>query len=455
MPSRSRRALLAALGASTAALAGCNTDSTRPRTRTGTRTTETATSEPIPARTTTQSTTTPRPSSMPRTGPSTAGVDAFEDAIPEFMREWDIPGATVAVIDGGRLVFARGYGLADRDGEDPVRPESLFRVGSISKPISALSTLELVENGDLGLDDGLTDLLSALLPADGLGDPRMSEITVQHLLRHTAGLDSGEIGFDPMFAPEAVALERDAEPPASAETTARFALEQPLGYDPGTGFKYENVGYCLLGRVIEAATDRDYESHVQDAVLDPVGASRMRVGATRREGRLPDEVRYHGHRTVESPFPDTGQVPRPYAAAHLPANDADGGWVGSVVDLLRIARGLGDTGENDIPSADSFRTMTRRPAVDAWNGSNQYYGAGWYVIPGEEGPSLWHNGSLPGSYGFLLYDTADNRGVAMLCNSRAPDSEFRQFNVAAQRRLLNAAGAVEEWPDRDLFGEFE
>jgi hypothetical protein len=166
-------------------------------------------------------------------------------------------------------------------------------------------------------------------------------------------------------------------------------------------------------------------------------------------------VRYYGHGTVESPFPDAGQVPRPYGAAHLPANDADGGWVGSVVDLLRIARALGNGEGGEILSPESFRTMTRRPDVDAWSGANQYYGAGWYVIPGAGGPSLWHNGSLPGSYGFLLYDTAEERGVAALYNSRAPDTQFRQFNVAAQRTLLNAVGSVESWPDRGLFGEFD
>lgn len=462
MSPRSRRDVLAALGASTAALAGCSSDSTDTTTTpTQTRNTETPPTESTPATqttttTTSSPTTTSDATSMPRTGPPTAGVDSLEDSIPAFMREWDIPGGTVAVIDDGQLVFARGYGLADRNDDEAVRPDSLFRIGSLSKPITGLSTLGLVERGDLALEDRMADHLSDLLPEDGPADQRVSEITVRNLLRHTAGWDKNEIGFDPMFAPETVARERGTEPPASAETTARFALGQSLGYDPGTEYQYENVGYCLLGRVIEAATDRSYESHVQDALLDPLGASRMQVGATRRAGRLDDEVRYHGHQTVESPFPNEGDVPRPYAAAHLPANDADGGWVGSVVDLLRIARGLSDGDETtEILAPDSIETMTQRPDIDLWAGARQYYGMGWYVVPGEDGPAVWHNGSLPGSYGFMLYDTAETRGVATLYNTRAPDDEFRQFNVAAQQTLLNAAEAVDDWPDRDLFGQFE
>jgi CubicO group peptidase (beta-lactamase class C family) len=87
-----------------------------------------------------------------------------------------------------------------------------------------------------------------------------------------------------MFAPEAVAAEQGAEPPADAEKTARFALGQPLGYDPGTEFQYENVGYCLLGRVIEAATGTGYESHVRESLLGPLSATQMRIGATRQSG---------------------------------------------------------------------------------------------------------------------------------------------------------------------------
>ena len=445
----SRRQVLGALGV---ALAGC---SDGPAVETA----DPERSTVDPDRTTiapgTPRTSTSGGSSLPRTGPPPGGVDAFDDAIPAFMRDWDVPGASVAAVDGGRLVFARGYGFADRETGTPVAPDALFRIGSLSKPLTALGTLTLVEDGALALSDRVADVLAEHVPDGGPGDERVAEVTVGQLLRHTAGIDSGEIGFDPAFEPARVADATGTDPPADADALARFVLDQPLGTDPGSRFQYENAGYCLLGRVIEAASGAPYEASVRERVLEPLGAGGMSIGETRREGRRDGEVRYHGHDTVDSPFPDGGTVPRPYGVAHLPAIDAAGGWVGSAVDLLRIARGIdGRESVPDVLAPETVETLTARPAVPQWDGSNQYYGAGWYVIPGDEGAALWHNGSLPGSYGFLLYDRGSDRGVAMLCNARSADARFRQFNAVAQRTLLEAFRAVETWPDRDLFGEF-
>lgn len=459
----SRRKVLAALGTSLAGLAGCVASSSD----TTTTTTRPAESESTTITTTTLTPTTTRPTEtaelatttpaeIPTTGPPTAGVEAFDDAVPDFLRQWNIPGASVAVAKEGRLVFTRGYGLADKQRETPVQPDSLCRIGSLAKPVTAVATLDLVERGQLALDDAVFEILDQFLPDDNSTDQRLAETTVRQHLRHTAGWDVAEIGFDPMFAPVRVAEAEGVTPPASADTTVRFLADQQLGYEPGTSFKYANIGYCVLGRVIEAVTSTDYESYVSENILHELGISRMEIGATRLDGRLEDEVRYYGHETVESPFPGAGQVPRPYGAAHLPANDADGGWVGSAIDLLRFVRGVDRRpGTQDVINTETLDQMTARPDIPNWDGAQQFYGMGWYVIPNSEGiPSLWHNGSLPGSYGFLMHVGSNDVTVAALFNSRSPDRQFQTFNVQAQQMLLGALENVSTWPERDLFDQF-
>lgn len=452
MPRRSRRSLLAALTAATAALAGCSggDETTAPP--------ETTRDPGAATATTTVGTTaaeqTTAAGSLPRTGPPLAGVEAFEDSVPRLMREWDLPGGSVAVASGDRLAFARGYGYADSDTGEPFEPGALCRVASISKPITATAVMDLVERGRLSLDDRAVEILDHLVPEGGPADDRVSEITVGHLLRHTAGWDDRALGYDPMFETTRIARDLGVEPPASAEGIVRHTLGRSLGFAPGEGFAYSNVGYCMLGRIVEAVAGRDYEPHVADRVLDPAGATRMRIGATRESGRVEGEVRYHGHDTVESVFPEEGEVPAPYGAAYMPAHDANGGWIGSAVDLLRFVTALDSRGDAGPLLDEATRaTVYERPSIDRWTGASQYYGAGWYVISRDGGrPSLWHNGSLPGNFGFLIRLAEQDLTLAALFNSRPPN--LRRFNRAAQRTLIEAADSVSNWPDRDLFGEF-
>jgi len=459
MNAESRRAFLTALGGSLVGLAGCAAGGGDTATSPPERTPTTATAT---TRSTTAEPTTAAASDVRTTGPPLAGVEAFEDAVPGLLRQWDIPGAAVSVVKDGRLVFARGYGLADRERESPVRPASLFRVGSLSKPVTAVAVLDLVERGELSLDDRVFDVLDGFLPDDGPADERLTETTVRQHLRHTAGWDLAEIGFDPAFAPTRVAEAEGVEPPADADTTVRFLAKQELGADPGSRFNYVNVGYIVLARVVEAVTGTAYETHVRENVLAGLGASRMTIGATGLDGRLEDEVRYYGQTTAGSSSSDSDDAaaPGPYEGFHLPALDGAGGWVGSTVDLLRFVRGVTDRrggGGDGVLDSETVEQMTARPDVPSWDGAQQFYGMGWYVVPGGEAtaPTLWHNGSLPGSYGYVVRSASRDLALAALFNGRSAGREFQTFNARAQQTLNEALGSVSAWPDRDLFGRFE
>jgi N-acyl-D-amino-acid deacylase len=205
----------------------------------------------------------------PRTGPDEPDLASFDEMMERFVRENEVPGAALAVAKDGRLVYARGFGYADPDAKTPVQPRALFRIASISKPLTAAAILRLMELGKLKLNDTAFDLLK-LAPLPGNDeDPRLKKVTVLELLHHTAGFDRGA-SFDPMFRPIEIAKAFKANPPADPAQIIRYMLGHKLDFDPGSRYAYSNYGYCVLGRVIEKASGKRYEAFVRDTVLNPL-----------------------------------------------------------------------------------------------------------------------------------------------------------------------------------------
>lgn len=384
-------------------------------------------------------------------GPSAPGTESFDELIPQLMAEWDVPGGAVAVLEDGRLVVARGYGLADVERGRPVAPDDRFRIASVSKPITAATVLELVERGELDLDARAFDLLSHLRPSAGVADARVDEITVRMLLQHTAGWDAAERGSDPMFSPAAIAVQEGVEPPASAETIVRHVLGEDLQFDPGTEYAYSNFGYAVLGRIVEAVTGREYGAAVADNLLEPADATGLELGATRLEDRLDDEVRYYGNGLADSVFPGEDEVPRQYGGFSLECMDAHGGWVGSPVDLLRFLNRVDDRRPvADVLDEDTLETMTARPDVARWRDTEYYYANGWNVRPGPG--NWWHNGSLPGTTSILVRAGDADLAWAAVFNSRPPN--WDRFDRELDLTLWRAVEGVTSWPDHDLFPQF-
>ncbi|MBK5290836.1 MAG: beta-lactamase family protein [Acidobacteriia bacterium] len=251
---------------------------------------------------------------VPPTGQAVAGLEAYDQAMLQLTAKYQIPGAALAVARDGRLVMARGYGYADRDAKTLVQPDSLFRIFSISKPITALATYKLVEQGKLRLDAKAFQILSRLKPPTGqTQDPRLQLITIQHLLDHEGGWDINALGFDPVGQSTRAAQVVGVTPPASAEVVIRYMLGIPLNFDPGRKSVYSNFGYSVLGRVIEEVSGMSYETFVKTNVFGPLGITRTAVGHTLQADRFPGEVTYYFPGLVPSVFPNvTGLVPWPY-----------------------------------------------------------------------------------------------------------------------------------------------
>ena len=345
------------------------------------------------------------------------GNDAalIDNKIKAYMNKHQVPGVSIAITKAGRLVFAKGYGFADKSTNDRVNPLDSFRVASISKPITAVAVMKLVEQGKLSLDQkvfGAGGILGTQFGTEAYS-ARVKKITVRHLLEHTSGWSND--GGDPMFM------------------NLNFNHSQLIGWvldnrapknEPGSAYEYLNFGYCVLGRVIEKVSGQNYESYVKKNVLNPAGITRMSIGGDTLEDRKPGEVVYYG------PGDPYGLKPG--------RMDAHGGWIASSVDLVRLmVRVDGFNTKPDILSSSSVASMFTGSTA------NSGYGKGWIVDNSYRG----HNGAMPGTIGFMVRRN-DGFGFAVLVNSRPSGDNFC-FELKGV--LDSIVTGVDNWPAYDLF----
>jgi CubicO group peptidase (beta-lactamase class C family) len=396
---------------------------------------------------------------FPESGETAAGLQSLDELMRSFLADEHLPGATLAVSWQGRLVYSRGFGFADVESAEPMQPDARMRIASVSKPLTAVAILQNVERGRLDLDEPVLDLLireGSIPRLQAAEDERWNAITARQLLHHTAGWDRDRTP-DPMF--QSVKIRRVLQlsrPPAPADYI-RFQAMQPLDFDPGTRYAYSNIGYCLLGRVIECVTGSPYNDYVLSRVLQPAGMRHTAPGRVRREDRLPGEVVYHSQQEKRQPpfWLETRRanrraapelVPEQYGRWDLEAMDSHGGWVSSAPDLLRFVRQLEST-EDPLLGPEAFAQMLERPPTAD---SGLWYAAGWNVRPGPAGTTTWwHTGSLVGTSS-LLVRRHDGWSWAVLFNcDRCPDDQ--QCALKLDPLVHQAIARVGEIPDLDLF----
>ncbi len=377
----------------------------------------------------------------------------YDRSMREFMKQHRVPGASIAVTNAGKVVFARGYGYADVGSRKPVDTDSLFRIASISKPITAVAILQLVEQGKLSLDDKVFQLLEneATISSGANFDPRIRTVTIRHLLEHRGGWDRDE-SFDAMFQSIRFAEQIGVPPPADQSAVIKAMCSQQLDFDPGQRFAYCNYGYCLLGRVIETVSKQSYQGYVKEHVLAPIGVTTMRVGATRLQDRAEHEVRYYQPGTGKSVFASDlhEQVPRPYGSWHLEAMDSHGGWIATATDLAKFAAAFDDPDDCPILSRESIDWMHRRPPGRAGHEENGeekpvFYSLGWNNRIVADGKiNHWHTGSLDGT-ATILIRRHDGKNFVALMNSRVSPTA-KHLGREIDRLLHKMANEVKDWP---------
>ena len=396
---------------------------------------------------------------VPVTGREHPDLASFDRMMLAVMKEHRPPGGALAVTCQGRLVYARGFGYADVEGRQPVRPESLFRIASVSKPITAAAILQLVERGKLRLGEKAFPLpgLKPRLEKGREYDKRLDDITVLNLLQHAGGWDTAT-SPDPMFLSSRIAERLGTPPPAEPPDIIRWVLGQPLDFTPGERHAYSNFGYSVLGRVIEKVAGERYEDYVRREVLGPLGIRNMKIGRTLEGQRAEGEVKYYAQRpslAAGCVGPTLGHKVLPaYGQWYQEALDAHGGWIGSAVDLVRFASAFDDGGKRPMLGPAGLARTFGPPAfaVDE-NGRppEAYYGCGWNVrLIKNRGLNAWHAGRLGGCCATILVRRYDGLCWALLFNTDTdPGGKF--LIEVADPLVHQAADAVKRWPEYDLF----
>ena len=370
------------------------------------------------------------------TGPAVPELSLFDQTMRDFMVSRNVSASALAVTYNGSLVFARGYSWT-REGSPATEPDALFRIASLSKPVTSAAVLKLVEDGELRLDEKVVDVLQFGCPDGQHPDPNLQEVTILHLLQHLGGWDRDE-AFDPMFQDKRISRTLGVPQPISQADIITFMNGQPLQYKPGTKYAYSNYGYCLLGRVIERRSGVAYDDYVKKEVLWPLGITGMKLGHSKLEDRMPGEVTYESKR---------GSA---YGSFSLENMDSHGGWLASAPELARFAAAFDEPRDCPVLSAESIAKMFSLPetiAPDKYKRGDGYYACGWSVRDfGSGRRNTWHNGSLPGTYTFMArWSTGVN--CVVLFNKRGDG--FSEIDPL----LSKAVKSVTVWPEHDLFSE--
>ena len=338
------------------------------------------------------------------------------------MKKRGAVGAALAVTHGGRLVHARGYGYADLQTLESVRPTSLFRIASVSKTITATAILQLIERRKLSFTDKVTDVLELepLVNPEQTPDTRIDQVTIWHLLTHSGGWDP-EVSFDPMSIDTRVRTARSlgiATVDVRPEHIVRYMLGQPLDFDPGTRYAYCNFEYCVLGRIIEQVSGQSYEEYVKKNVLARLGITQMRIGTCESQ---PGEVQYYLPRVEDGETREGEYASANEIAGPIDVYESAGGWTASVVDLVKFASDFDNPRRSKVLRFETVTAMFSRPGGslgldEMGRPKDRYYGFGWYNIWKEGRQTTCHGGSLRSSKA-ALYRRPDLVDWAVLFNT--------------------------------------
>ncbi len=314
----------------------------------------------------------------------------------DFRRKFEVPALSVAIAQNGLLAYEHAFGVTGRDSREEVTTSHLFRIASVTKPITSAAIFILIERGRLRSEDkvfGKYGMLGTEYGRQPYGQG-VEQITIDHLLTHTSGgWDNGP--GDPMFSNPGM---------HHAELISWTLNNQPLKNPPGKVFAYSNFGYCILGRVIEKITRQSYSDYVQSTILWPCGITDMRIAGNTLKDRAAGEVTYYGQ---------NGQDPYGMNVTRM---DSHGGWLATSADLVRFATHVDgfDVGRN-ILKPETIRKMAAPGNINA------NYARGWRV---NTKGHWWHGGSLPGTTTILVRTSSHFCWAALTNTRREPEDEI-------------------------------
>lgn len=331
------------------------------------------------------------------------------------MRDHQVPGASIAVIDDYRIAWAEGFGVAAVGRDEPVTPTTLFQAASISKPVAAIGALKLVELGRLQLDEEVNARLTAWrIPASPLtlGRP----VTLRLLLSHSAGMTVH--GFD--------GYDRTAAVPTLVQVLSGVAPanSRPVLVDqkPGYGFRYSGGGYSVVQQLIIDVTAQPFADYMRQHVLEPLDMKQSRYEQPLDERSISQAAL--GHRKNQTPVPGGFHVYPEMAAAGL--------WT-TPSDLATLAIEVANTAVGRPGRVLSGATVSEMLKLQ-----NDKVGLGFFIRGQGRGQSFGHDGANDGYRCELIMLPATGQGLALMTNSDTGGQMYKTVNAAVR--------AAYRWP---------
>ncbi|NTU94705.1 MAG: beta-lactamase family protein [Bacteroidales bacterium] len=366
----------------------------------------------------------------------------LDGQIERFMREWRIKGASLAIMKDEKLIYTKGYGWADEGMNVRVEPRHIFRIASVSKLITAVGIMKLIEDDSISLkskvfgEGGILDLPQF----QNISDKRIKSITIEDLLRHRGGFTLG--AGDPMFITTTISKRMSLDSVPSPDDVIEYAISRRLGFAPGNGTRYSNLGYVILSRVIEQVSGKPYEDYIKERILNPAGIYDMHLAHNLYSQKFPNEVRYYEPENevpVEAFDGSGAMLPRCYGGNNIEGLMGAGAWVASPSELLLFVASI--DGRPDIPD------IINEKSIDIMTTStSQILPIGWAKV--NKNGDWSRTGTLSGSSALLKYQRDGISWVFITNTSSWKGSTFPRQIDAMFRKSVSK---VSHWPKRDLF----
>lgn len=315
---------------------------------------------------------------------ATCEPHSLDEFIASEMDAAGLPGMAYAVVDNG-ISVSGAHGVVDIRSEEAVTPDTPFQLASISKSITAVAILQLVESGNVALDGELSLYLDVFRDSPG------GAITLRQLLSHTSGYST--------LQGNETEVDNPGNEDALTRQAALIASWSPA-YAPASRWDYSNANYVLLGAVIETISELKYDQYIESMILQPIGMENSFVG----DGGTYDNVAI-GHKPWFGRKRPTKDSQTKTARASAPG----GGIIASANDLALYLDVLLN-GEDDIVSAESKELMMQ-PAND----QARFYGLGWMLNPRDG--TVYHTGTNPGIETIAIMVPAKRKGAVILVNA--------------------------------------
>ncbi|HVZ96348.1 MAG TPA: serine hydrolase [Chitinophagaceae bacterium] len=394
-----------------------------------------------------------------QTGIPVPEMTQSDNLINNFLTTYGIPGATVAIAKDGKIVYMRAFGYSDVAQTVPTEPYNLFRIASLSKQITSIAIMKLWQEGRISMSDKVFGTGGILenhpdFSTANITDSRIYNITVQNLLEHEAGWNRDNdcnpnptypypyflSGCDPISFPLRVTYLEGTTNPVHKDDLVKFLLEKGLDFDPGTAYNYSNIGYLILGDIIEKITGMSYGDYVQDSIFAPLGIYDIHLGKNLLANKQEREGEYVGNGyTTLSCYGDGTYVPWEYGGFSVEAMDAHGGWIASSRDMLKLLVAV-----DSFPTKPDILTPAAITLMTTPSANNQYYAKGWSVNPYY---NWWHTGSLDGTASEQVR-TSGGYCWIIICNKR--NITDANFWTDLDNLGWNCLASTTSWPTWDL-----